>query len=103
MGIMQEAYKKEQEEIKRFRAKMAADNKRHMEELAKKVPTPTIEEVQAALMGVPKKSAEPVAPKIDESTAPKIDEPPVVEKVSEPKPAVEKGNYVTRASVAKDK
>ena len=116
MGLMLEAHKAAEAQHKKDRAAQAASNQKHMDDLAKIIPSPTLEEVQAA---------QKQKTRVNEVTTPPSDPPPPVEwskrphgrktesvvekapvvetKVSEPESHTEHhgGSYKTRDAKAK--
>lgn len=83
MGQATEAAKKAADQLKKDRAEMEKNNYKHMEELAKEVPTPTVEEMKKVVMG-------------KDYVAPKKVEEKKEEKAVEAKPADAKPGYDTR-------
>jgi hypothetical protein len=95
MGLMTKSYEENEKRVKKERAEMEKRNQEHMDNLAKQVPTPTLEEIQASLLGkaVEKKNDE-------KKTDSKKEE---AKKEVEAKPHSEKEGYVTRETKTKDK
>lgn len=112
MSYHGEMHKKAEADLEVARREMEQRNLKHMEELAKQQPTPTIEELQRA-MGVnstPDMQTDPPAkeePKPEEPkpVEPKPEEPKEgedkVAKTSTAAPSEPKGGYNTRASSAR--
>ncbi len=104
MGMMTQYYIDEAKKLEEARAEMEKKNHEHMERLAKCKSTPTVAEIQRAASGEHVHEHEYDGSPIQHVHPVPVEEKVVehkVEKVIEPKPAHEKGAYVTRASNAK--
>lgn len=100
MGLLTQATKDAEAALKKARAEMHERNLKQMAELAKMMPTPTIEEVQKSLAG---RASPPPAPEPVPAPEPTAAQPqPVEHRTSEAEHDTHKAGYKTRQTKKDD-